>query len=64
MAEGCRFHKERLGATNWIVPKLELTETREPTARTGIETAEIVPKYDGKKWIMERDLLASTTGEE
>ena len=51
MGDGCKWHRHRLNARKWFVPKFELQD--EPCTQPphqGEEGMELVPVYNGQRW--------------
>ena len=63
MSEGCKWHRNRLRAQNWVVPPFELGETNEePAPALAAEGVELVPEYDGDscKWFLQAGTSSSS----
>ena len=54
MAEGCQWHRGRLGQNNWVVEPFGLTESSDKHD-LGVECdCELVPALDGRTWYKRR----------
>ena len=53
MGEGCKWHKGRLAAKMWMVPRFQLGVTNADPPSPNIDGMEFAPMHDGSTWSLQ-----------